>query len=124
LNTNTMPMDSEVYFIRSIISASDGQLAMLNREMALFRDRMQSLADEHTQLLSYCNKNRGIISPLRRMPPELLQEIFSWTVPLAQDSRNGAQTSITESPWNLSHVCKLWREVSIGTPSLWSLIAI
>ncbi|KAK0442487.1 uncharacterized protein EV420DRAFT_1578200 [Desarmillaria tabescens] len=55
------------------------------------------------------------VGPINRVPPELLTEIFLWFSDITHDiSRAG------ESPWTLTHVCQLWRDMSLRTPSLWS----
>ncbi|PBK62094.1 hypothetical protein ARMSODRAFT_1089368 [Armillaria solidipes] len=54
-------------------------------------------------------------APINKLPPELLTEIFLWFSIVANDiSRRG------ESPWTLTHICRLWRELSLKIPSLWS----
>ncbi|KAJ7135117.1 hypothetical protein C8R46DRAFT_1048056 [Mycena filopes] len=73
--------------------------------------------DERT-LVADVARNAGISSPLRRMPTEMLSEIFSLT--LGSDGR----TNVKNSPWTLSHTCSRWRAIAIDSPSLWSFIAI
>ncbi|KAJ7498230.1 hypothetical protein B0H11DRAFT_1999113, partial [Mycena galericulata] len=66
--------------------------------------------------------NKGIVSPLRRMPPEVLGEIFSWTLPLPVETWSCSR--LDESPWVLTHICSRWRAISLATPSLWSQVII
>ncbi|KAK0201308.1 hypothetical protein DFS33DRAFT_1358917 [Desarmillaria ectypa] len=55
------------------------------------------------------------IGPIHRVPPELLTEVFLWFSDISHDiSRVG------ESSWVLTHVCQLWRDISLRTPPLWA----
>ncbi|KAJ7609363.1 hypothetical protein DFH06DRAFT_1308932 [Mycena polygramma] len=58
------------------------------------------------------------------MPPEVLAEIFSWTLPSPRKLVRHQTLCITDSPWVLTHVSCRWRITAISTPSLWSLVAI
>ncbi|KAJ7498133.1 hypothetical protein B0H11DRAFT_1801159 [Mycena galericulata] len=78
---------------------------------------MKQLEEERALLSEYHSQNTAIISPLRRMPSEILGQIFSWTL-------SPAVLDVRESPWILTQVCSRWRAVSISEPSLWSRIHI
>ncbi|KAJ7113985.1 hypothetical protein C8R44DRAFT_560379, partial [Mycena epipterygia] len=77
------------------------------------------LEEEHASLASYYTQNKGILSPLRRMPPEVLAEIFSWTLPWVHDAMGRWRFDAKSCPWVLTHICGRWRQVAISTPSLW-----
>ncbi|KAJ7138073.1 hypothetical protein C8R44DRAFT_661191, partial [Mycena epipterygia] len=82
---------------------------------------MKCLEEERDSLLNHLVDNAAVISPLRRMPPELLGEIFSWTLPSIDE---GETMNLTDSPWVLTHISSRWRAVAHSTPSLWSLILV
>ncbi|KAJ7658801.1 hypothetical protein DFH06DRAFT_1195953 [Mycena polygramma] len=58
------------------------------------------------------------------MPPEILSEIFIWTLPSELKVTNRAGVDLRDSPWMLTHICGHWRRVAITLPSLWSLLVI
>ncbi|KAJ6580700.1 hypothetical protein B0H19DRAFT_483800, partial [Mycena capillaripes] len=58
------------------------------------------------------------------MPPEVLGEIFSWTLPSVDECLEREQFPMTDSPWLLTHIDRCWRAVAVSTPSLWSLVAL
>ncbi|KAK0457246.1 uncharacterized protein EV420DRAFT_514468 [Desarmillaria tabescens] len=60
-------------------------------------------------------------TPIRRLPPELLAEVFERTVPTSSSSW---LTNIREVPWILGHVSSSWRKLALSLPSLWSSIYI
>lgn len=56
----------------------------------------------------------ALLSPLRRLPPEILGLIFEAVIVYPH----------FYSPPHLSQVCHSWREVAMSTPSLWKTIAL
>ena len=53
---------------------------------------------------------------MRKLPSELLNEIFLWTLPPVPSFR------VVESPLVLTHVCSWWRECAIAHSALWETI--
>ncbi|PBK66719.1 hypothetical protein ARMSODRAFT_959863 [Armillaria solidipes] len=60
-------------------------------------------------------------SPIRRLPLELLAEVFERTVPTGHSS---CLTSTREAPWILGHVSRTWRKLALSLPSLWSSLSV
>ncbi|KAF8218286.1 hypothetical protein K438DRAFT_1557093, partial [Mycena galopus ATCC 62051] len=118
LNSNEAPEDSEFTFIRSIVSDADACLARLDDEISKIEGKLQQLKEERALLSGYQACNRSIISPLRRIPPEVLAEIFSCTLPSVTESLR-TKEYMACSPWVLSHISARWRAISLSTPSLW-----
>ncbi|KAJ7206684.1 hypothetical protein B0H12DRAFT_1195783, partial [Mycena haematopus] len=81
LNSNEVPLDSEVSIITSENSKIDTSLACIGKEILQLHSRLKQLEAERDRLSSYRAQSCAILSPLRRMPPEILGEIFSWTIP-------------------------------------------
>ncbi|KAJ7483454.1 hypothetical protein FB451DRAFT_1129354 [Mycena latifolia] len=123
LNSNVAPEGAEVAFVRSVISKTGGRLEYFDDEIARLRNQLKELEEERAVLSSYHAQNNAILSPLRRMPPEVVGEIFSWTLPSASDALRD-RFDIRRSPWVLTHISSCWRAVALSTPSLWSLIVI
>ncbi|KAJ7118658.1 hypothetical protein C8R43DRAFT_934005 [Mycena crocata] len=139
LTTNSIPDSSDAASIQSDVLKSSARLAFLDNEISrlkqsittktgldpessLLRDQLLKWEGERALLSDYHAQNKGIISPLRRMPPELLGEIFLLTLPArVQDS---SLSTVEDSPWVLAQVCSGWRQVAISTPALWSRVAI
>ncbi|KAJ7483451.1 hypothetical protein FB451DRAFT_1170051 [Mycena latifolia] len=119
LNSNVAPEGAELVFFRSVVSKTGGRLGYLDDEIARLRNQLKELEEEHAVLSSYHAQNRAILSPLRRMPPEVLGQIFSWTLPSA---RTRIGRDLESSPWILTHISSRWRAISLSTPSLWSLV--
>ncbi|KAJ7055833.1 hypothetical protein C8F01DRAFT_1157840 [Mycena amicta] len=58
---------------------------------------------------------------IARLPPELIGEIFSLTLP---HTRRIGYRQIPSGPWRLGHICSRWRTVAVGYTALWSDITL
>ncbi|KAJ7691932.1 hypothetical protein B0H17DRAFT_934548, partial [Mycena rosella] len=124
LITNVAPEGAELTFVQSVASKAGRHLTYLDGEIARLRDQLNELEEERALLSGYRAQNLGILSPLRRMPPEVLGEIFSWTLPTASDEPDEAGFDLSQSPWLLTHISSRWRTAALSTPSLWALVSI
>ncbi|KAJ6562427.1 hypothetical protein B0H19DRAFT_97186 [Mycena capillaripes] len=124
LNSNQPPEESELTFVQSAILQADASLARLDEEISELQGKLRQFEAERASLFTYRTGNSAIISPLRRMPPELLREIFSWTMPTINRTLGWNEICIGQSPWALTHICSRWRMIALSTPSLWSLVVM
>jgi hypothetical protein len=60
-----------------------------------------------------------ILSPARRLLPDILQEIFYHCI-----GRTYPILSATEAPMILTRVCSLWRSVALSSPRIWTRLHI
>ncbi|KAJ7255137.1 hypothetical protein B0H12DRAFT_541135 [Mycena haematopus] len=118
LNTNEPPQAPELDLIRPVAEKTEARLASLEAEISQLKEQLNHLEAEHAMLSKYHSQNATILSPLRRIPVEILAEIFQWTLPQLFD----APVNISNSPWVLTHVSSHWRTVAASKPSLWSEI--
>ncbi|KAK0200165.1 hypothetical protein DFS33DRAFT_128821 [Desarmillaria ectypa] len=113
---NVAPPESEVEDlktsrerIRHSIAELDDQIRDLTlalEKIRIERSRLQVIDDEYTTLLS----------PIRRIPREILSEIFLHT----QNRYGPHQVFEVLSPsWVLSWVCSLWRTVVVNCSEFW-----
>ncbi|KAJ7173301.1 hypothetical protein C8R46DRAFT_1348018 [Mycena filopes] len=99
-------------------------MVAIDEEIALLHRRVEQLTDERRSLIGLRSQNSAIVSLLRRIPAEILAEIFMWTLPLVHRLSERRRFSSMDSPWFLTHVSHRWRAVSISTSALWSVVAI
>ncbi|KAK7013022.1 hypothetical protein R3P38DRAFT_3278246 [Favolaschia claudopus] len=74
-----------------------------------------------TTLTSYPTKFSR--APVRRLPPELVCEVFQWVV-LDGYTRRVNKWEVPIAPWTLTHVCRAWREIARGCARLWTTIDV
>ncbi|KAJ7236419.1 hypothetical protein B0H12DRAFT_993573, partial [Mycena haematopus] len=80
---------------------------------------LDQIAVDRGYLSNYRMRHRAILSPLRRIPPELLGEIFSWTSEFSDRVALPWGKFDIIVPWVLTWVSSRWRAVALSSPSLW-----
>ncbi|KAJ3755763.1 hypothetical protein EV360DRAFT_49180, partial [Lentinula raphanica] len=95
------------------------------------RTEIALLAAKRNQITFTIKSYRNILHPIRRTPPEVLLEIFSYCVPFVDTTLASAE-KIQENnslntklaPWTFGQVCKHWRFIVLECPRLWSSLSL
>ena len=74
-------------------------------------------------------KCEAVLSPLRRLPPEIIREIFTYLYdPSPSDPRVEShhlrRPRLQDMPWVVSWVCRLWRSVALDLSCMWTNIRV
>nr|GAT53675.1 predicted protein [Mycena chlorophos] len=124
LASNEVPTASEKRTPRAppVLDSEDYRAHMA--PLTIQMDNQPSLLHEITeQRQGVDDASRGMntaLVPVRRLPAEVLGEIFLWTLKSCYPrSRTG-----TRAPWYLGQVCRSWRNIALCLPHLWSKIRI
>ncbi|KAJ7777886.1 hypothetical protein DFH07DRAFT_567841 [Mycena maculata] len=88
-------------------------------EMLRLRHVVQILQLKRREILQYLRAKRSMLSPIRRLPLELLQMVFSFAV---QPNTRDVSPLIALAAIRLSQVCIYWRTVVVDTRKLWTTI--
>ncbi|KAF7358720.1 F-box domain-containing protein [Mycena sanguinolenta] len=113
-------------------------ISVLSKELQKYDDKISQLKDELSRLEShrsaldaYHRDCRSLLAPIRRLPPEILGDIFQLcrsSEPNFSRSSNRIDCGIAhiaqESMLRVSQVCILWHTIIMGTPSLWNTISL
>ncbi|KAJ7135114.1 hypothetical protein C8R46DRAFT_1139496 [Mycena filopes] len=110
LASNVPPLASEIHAIHKAISA-DAQIRLLQSTLA-------KLLQSRSKTAQLVQKHRGVLSIVRRIPPELLGEIFGMA------SGDTSDADWREPPWYLGQVCCAWRRTALADTSLWNSITL
>ncbi|KAH9940823.1 uncharacterized protein BXZ73DRAFT_42496 [Epithele typhae] len=89
---------------------------------AVARKTIEAEIHIHASAISTLQTRYNALSPAVKLPPELLSEIFTH---IAADCYNERKTNSTSPVYKwitLGHVCRVWRNVALNTPRLWSRI--
>ncbi|KAF7343717.1 F-box domain-containing protein [Mycena sanguinolenta] len=116
LATNEPPQEAELVVLRPVAQQTAARLACLDAEISRLHGQLRQLEEERATLAEYHAQNTTIFSPSRRIPSEILGEIFLWSLP------SPCSLNVADSPWVLTHVCRLWRAVAVSKSSLWTRI--
>ncbi|KAL0568536.1 hypothetical protein V5O48_013443 [Marasmius crinis-equi] len=115
LDTNYAPSEQECTDIRSLLYEPEQRAGNLAQEI-------QKLQAELNEVQHFIDRHRSLLSPVRRVPADLLGEIFVQTLP--SNTFNLAARTVKDAPLLLTTICHSWREVALKTPRLWNGIHI
>ncbi|KAJ6582682.1 hypothetical protein DFH09DRAFT_1145715 [Mycena vulgaris] len=134
LRSNCLPREPSHF--QSVIASSPADLARYDADIERFR----KIAALHSRLImdradlqEYSDGCQSIFAPVRRLPTEILGEMFSLCAPdpirlymcLDSDSpADGIERTAQMHLLALSQACSSWRSVVMGTPSLWATIDV
>ncbi|KAK7006137.1 hypothetical protein R3P38DRAFT_1701324 [Favolaschia claudopus] len=113
LRNNHVPCDFEIPYIHDILSTGQFEVDDLNIQIGHVVVVLARLVRKRDAALENIRQHRAIISPVRRLPAELVCEIASLSV--ARDRR---------PPWCLAQICRSWRSFVLGSSVLWTDIHI
>ncbi|KAJ7433679.1 hypothetical protein B0H11DRAFT_2259182 [Mycena galericulata] len=116
--TNEAPTDDEAAQVLRAMEESRARIIQLDRAISA----LQSIIEKHRRARQAASDQirRGtlILSVSRRLPTDILVEIFNWTVP----DEAARKRPTARSPWLLGRVCSRWRALSLHLPELWTTI--
>ena len=120
LYSNLSPRTNEqIDATRQTIQQLQTDLDVLDEDLVQMRIAFQDLLAKRSALHDYAEAHKAILSPLRRIPAEIMSEIFFHTLP-----HFPFQPSPDSAPLLLQRVCRSWRDVARSTPALWSFIKL
>ncbi|KAJ7810029.1 hypothetical protein B0H14DRAFT_3758419 [Mycena olivaceomarginata] len=120
LGTNYCPKDEEVLEIKSHLVEPTQRLRRLDEMIADLQKTIDKLVEERDGLGIYVDAHKALISPARRLPLDIVQEIFVACLP----THRNCVMSASEAPVLLGRICSSWRALSLTTPRLWANLHI
>ncbi|KAK0228851.1 hypothetical protein IW262DRAFT_1353469 [Armillaria fumosa] len=145
LRSNDPPSPLEECQLRDSILVGEARVAAIDNHVAALKELQQALSSqlgligaelegldsERGRVVARMAQNKRLLSPVRRLPPEILFKIFLGTITFPM-SRTQSQRDEdwwdfhpSESAlWSIELVCKLWRQAVLDFPELWSRINI
>ncbi|KAF7298542.1 F-box domain-containing protein [Mycena indigotica] len=116
LHTNTVPTDEQCDEIRAYLQSYNSRLDELHTEVARLEKLLSVVMHERDELTDFLASHQALISPMRRIPDDVLCLIFLETLPAHRNTALDAK----EGPMLLAGVCSHWRALALSTPKLWS----
>jgi hypothetical protein len=121
-NPNHCAIELENQSIRAIITDRQQQLDATLHDISSLETVIDKINHLHRQLTEQKDKiissitlHKRLVSPLWRLPTEVLSHIFVHCLP--QDKYLLPAWKL--APVLLTKICRRWKEVAVGTPSLW-----
>ncbi|PBL02377.1 hypothetical protein ARMGADRAFT_1023646 [Armillaria gallica] len=135
LTTNHPPTPEDIGPLEESRKSVRHSLLQVQKEISILQQSLTALKQKEAHLLVADDELRGVLSPIRRLPREILAEILSLVPepkPRSYYDDKAVQfhdVSDTSSgyglPWTLSYVCQEWRTILISLcPQLWTNLDI
>ncbi|KIM41518.1 hypothetical protein M413DRAFT_42372, partial [Hebeloma cylindrosporum] len=89
-------------------------------EIQRLDELMDTLKMRRQTIQKIINDHNIILSPVRGLPPDVLQEIFFHCLP----THHNPIIKSSEPPLLLTRICSSWRAIALSSPRIWSKIHI
>ncbi|THU82285.1 hypothetical protein K435DRAFT_691794, partial [Dendrothele bispora CBS 962.96] len=120
LRNHDIPSVTETSRITALLDQIEPDIARYESEIARLEDTLATLRARRDELKRYQGEYKTLLSPIRRMPIDILLEIFS----IVCFESGGNHRVITATTLSLSQICSFWRGVVKNNPRLWSTLAV
>ncbi|KAJ7022138.1 hypothetical protein C8F04DRAFT_1012626 [Mycena alexandri] len=108
---NLAPSTLESNMVTAYTDEVEAQIALVDRATAFLSQRRADLEES-------LKTAQAIRSPMRRLPPEILGEIFTFA------GLDAGFLTFDSAPWLLTRICRHWSAVCLATPKLWSTLVL
>ncbi|KAK7053218.1 hypothetical protein VNI00_003837 [Paramarasmius palmivorus] len=94
-----------------------------DKKISQLREILGTLEEHRVALNQQISQRRSLISALRNIPPEILDEIFAC---VCEDTRYSLAIPVSSPPpiLSISQVSSRWRRTALSRPKLWSSITV
>ncbi|KAF8585036.1 hypothetical protein K439DRAFT_1086510 [Ramaria rubella] len=131
-DTGYVPTAFEYSHIRVGAEEQRHELASIDEEIATLENRLSHLRAYRIKLWRSCTSSAGLMAPIRRLPPEILGNIFVMSLPSISWQEIGDEghwffkdeVDPYQAHSAIQSVCRHWSAVLAETPRMWSTIII
>ncbi|KAK7457761.1 hypothetical protein VKT23_010100 [Stygiomarasmius scandens] len=124
LSCNDPPPGNDLDSMRTSLGDAQKRIRDIEQQLKALEEQRQILERERNTLYKYASTQKAVLNPIRRIPVEILAEIFTISVKSATSNAYENALTMKSARWILSHVCARWRGISLTTPSLWTNIEL
>ncbi|KAG9314958.1 hypothetical protein JVU11DRAFT_4067 [Chiua virens] len=120
MGTNSAPPDDQRDQVRDLLVEPKAELEVVEEDIFRLQARLADIQRRKHELTSYVEDLGAILSPIRRMPPEIMARVFDFCGdvhvhgPHCEPSRR--------APLLLGSICRSWRALSLAMPRLWTAL--
>ncbi|KAJ6459678.1 hypothetical protein C8R45DRAFT_1030705 [Mycena sanguinolenta] len=120
LKTNYTPSSEEMKFLRDVLATPTERLSQIQGQIEVLDLVIGQLKAEQYSIQSVIDPHKALMSPMRRIPDDILREIFLACLP----TEHVATIDNREAPLLLARICRRWRALAHSIPLLWASIHI
>ena len=118
LRENATPDSDTRDEIEEIVRHDDADISFLDREISKLQTTLLDLERRRQAIQLRVDRNKALLAPIRRLPVEILQKIFTLCFPFVTTA------NIEWLPFKVAHVSAQWRAVASTTPDLWRRVEL
>jgi len=75
-NLNIVPSESQTRTVLDTISDTQSNITQIDNDLAGLMESVHALQSKRAALVHYANIHAALVAPIRRLPPEMMSEIF------------------------------------------------
>ncbi|KIJ55768.1 hypothetical protein M422DRAFT_200116 [Sphaerobolus stellatus SS14] len=127
LETDYVPSHIEGESYRESLTKCKARVEEVTSKINVLEEQIKDLAKLRDELRATHEATSGLFAPIRRLPVEILSEIFLQCLPPSttyfyypHDMLKLQSITSTEAPLILLGVCKRWRRIALDTPRLFT----
>ena len=120
LRNNDIPSESTIREVKESLKAPLIELKEIEVDIQRLCELVETMKIKRKTIQKRIDDYNIILSPVRRLPLDVLHEIFFHCLPT---HRNPIMSS-SEPPVLLTRVCSSWRAIALSSPRIWSKIHI
>jgi hypothetical protein len=124
ISHNNLLPEPEQHSIHALIASYDDRLLILDSEIAQVRSELNELVSKRRNAVEQLCSCRVAIAPHRRLPKDVIAEIFLWLVPETTPILISKDRAKHSEPYNILLVCSRWRNVALGILRLWNNLEV
>ncbi|KAJ7935358.1 hypothetical protein B0H13DRAFT_525075 [Mycena leptocephala] len=138
IRSNEHPTNFQTSHCDGVISSAPLELERYDAEISRLRAVLEKLESERAVIEDYSRLCRYALSPIRRLPSEILTEIFTYFLSDTPEGRGPGISALKDEDaveeelgcvanvnlLRISQVCPRWHQLIMGMPSLWSVITL
>lgn len=120
MGTNSAPPDDQRDHVRSLLTEPKAELEAVEEDITRLQARLADIQRRKRELTSYVEDLGALLSPIKRMPPEIMARVFDFCGDI--HARGPHCEPSRRAPLLLGSVCRSWRSLSLALPRLWTAL--
>ena len=120
LRNNDIPSELTIREVNESLQIPLNELQEIDIEIRCLQELLEAMKIKRQNIQERIDDYNVILSPIRRLPLDVLHEIFFHCLPT---HRNSIMKS-SEAPVLLTRICSSWRAIALSSPRIWSKIHI
>jgi hypothetical protein len=114
------PSAEEAAIIHDDVRTAESRLVPFRAEIERAADMVNTLKRRRDEFSYYIAEHQAFLAPIRRLPAELLSQIFSRYCNAAYLKEDDRSSNYQKHPFTLAKVCRRWRAIVLSTSEIWS----